>query len=147
MQIFLSTTYSDFCDKNYCVKSKYKLFFEQLLSKIRNKNHKCYLAMERENWGHNFIDCKESVLCDYEAISNSDLTIMLLHYPISGGAHVELGWLSALKKKVAIFLQEGGSFSPVVKGISSLTNATFYKYKDYDQKLIDDIMSVINKNN
>ena len=146
MKIFLSTTYSDFCDENYFVKEEYKNFFEQLLSKIRNQNHECYLAMERENWGHDFADCNESVLYDYEAIKNSDLTIMLLHYPISGGAHIELGWLSALKKKVAIFLQEDGKFSPVVKGISSITPATFHKYKDYDQNLIEDILSVINKN-
>lgn len=143
MKIFLSTTYSDFCDQDYHVKNEYKTFFENLLSKIREKGHKCYLAMEREKWGYEFLNCEESVVADFNAIKEADLTIMLLHYPISGGAHIELGWLSALKRPVQIFLQKDGKFSPVVKGISVLTNANFIEYEKYDESLLNKILSLI----
>ena len=66
--------------------------------------------------------------------------------PNSGGVHVEIGWASANKKPLKIFLRNDYSYSPMVTGIHCLTQADYIYYnEDYSEKLIELIIIEIKK--
>ena len=137
MKVFLAMPYSILCDKNYEVKKEYKDFFVKLTNELKKINCEYFLAHERENWGKKYSNAKESTLIDYETIKNVDLVCMIPGIPYSGGVHVELGWASANKKDLKIFLKRNSYYSPMVTGISCLTNTDYIYYdNDYSDELI-----------
>ena len=55
MLVFLATPYSQLCDEQYKVKEEYRVFFEKLTTEIRKMGVKYFLAVERENYGKEYI--------------------------------------------------------------------------------------------
>ncbi len=144
MKVFLAMPYSQLCDSNYRVKEKYKNFFEKLTLSLKEINCDYFLAHEREKWGKAFTSNIESTKIDYETIKNVDLVCALPGVPVSGGVHVEIGWASANKKSMKIFLKKGYKYSPMVTGIHCITNADYIYYnEDYSDELIELILKEI----
>jgi len=145
MYIFYAFPFAQLCDpKDGQVRKEYRQFFNDL-KEIANKNrHTYFLAHEREDWGAEFKGPEECVPNDYEGVVKSDLMIVVPGDPISGGVHVEMGWASANKKNMHIFLEKDKKYSPVVLGLKSLTNVTYhYSGKFPSQQLLEDINKVV----
>lgn len=146
MRVFLAMPYSQLCDEKYEVKEEYKNFFVKLTSKFKSINCEYFLAHEREKWGKKYSSAEESTVIDYETIKNVDLVCAIPGVPNSGGVHVELGWTSANKKPLKVFLKKNYSYSPMVTGIHCLTQTDYIYYdNNYSDELIDLIISEINK--
>lgn len=145
MKVFLAMPYSQLCDKqNYILKDEYKKFFVSLTNELNKMGCEYFLAHEREKWGKNYSSAEESTTIDYETIKEVDLVCVLPGVPNSGGVHVEIGWASANKKKLNIFLKNGFPYSPMVTGIHCLTDTKYYYYDiDYSQELVDLIISSV----
>src|SRR5574344_904680 len=131
MKVFLAMPYSQLCDEKYEVKQEYKTFFTKLTNELKKINCEYFLAHEREKWGKTYSSAEESTVIDFETIKNVDLVCVIPGVPNSGGVHVEIGWASANKKPLKIFLKKDYSYSPMVTGIHMLTS-TDYIYYDVD---------------
>lgn len=145
MFIFYAFPFAQLCDKETGeVKPEYRSFFDGLKEIAKEKGHEYFLAHEREDWGAEFKGPEECVPHDYQGVVDSDIMIVVPGDPISGGVHVELGWASANKKMIHIFLQKDKKYSPVVMGLKTLTDVV-YHYSDGfpSERLLNDIKKVI----
>ncbi len=137
MLVFLATPYSQLCDEEYKVKKEYKDFFEKLTKEIKKMGVDYFLAVERENYGKEYTSDKESTKIDFVTIKKCDLLCVIPGVPASGGVHVELGWASANKKDIEIFLNKNSNYSPMVTGLSEITNVHYNYYnKEYSDEVI-----------
>ena len=144
MKVFLAMPYSQLCDKNYKLKSKYKKFFTKLTDELKKINCDYFLAHEREKWGKNYSSAEESTKIDFDTIKSVDLVCVIPGVPNSGGVHVEIGWASANKKKMKIFLKKDFPYSPMVTGIHCITETDYIYYnEDYSDELVDMIINEI----
>ena len=144
MKVFLAMPYSQLCDENYEVKSEYKSFFIKLTDELKKINCEYFLAHEREKWGKTYSSAEESTVIDFETIKNVDLVCVIPGVPHSGGVHVEIGWASANKKPLKIFLKKAYPYSPMVTGIHMLTSTDYIYYdNDYGDDLIEQIINEI----
>jgi len=156
MKVFISCPFTGLCkDEDYEVKDEYKPFFEKMTSEFEKRNIDYYLAIKRENWGKEHKGPEECTYSDYEGVKNSDFLIVIpgnsISNGISGGVHIELGWASALKKKIHILLEDNFQYSPVVMGLSKLTPTDYHKCNGFlDNEMLKIILSIcteeINKN-
>lgn len=146
MLVFLATPYSQLCDEEYKVKKEYKDFFEKLTKEIKKMGVDYFLAVERENYGKEYTSDKESTKIDFETIKKCDLLCVIPGVPASGGVHVELGWASANKKDIEIFLNKNSNYSPMVTGLSEITNVHYNYYnKEYSDEVIELICESIKR--
>jgi hypothetical protein len=146
MLVFLATPYSQLCDEEYNVKKEYKDFFEKLTKEIKKLGVDYFLAVERENYGKEYTSDKESTKIDFETIKRCDLLCVIPGVPASGGVHVELGWASANKKDIEIFLKKNINYSPMVTGLSEITNVNYNYYnKEYSNEVIELICESIKR--
>lgn len=138
MKIFFAIPYSQLCDEKYEVKKEYRDFLEKLTSKTKQMGCDYFLAHEREKWGKQYNSAEESTVIDFETIKKSDMLCVIPGVPNSGGVHVEMGWASANKVKMRIFLKENYTYSPMVTGIHELTDTKYYYYKeDFSEELLN----------
>lgn len=146
MKVFLAMPYSQLCDEKYEVKTEYKNFFTKLTDELKKINCSYFLAHEREKWGKTYSSPEESTTIDFETIKEANLVCVIPGVPNSGGVHVEIGWASANKKPLKIFLKNNYSYSPMVTGIHCLTQTDYIYYnKDYSEELIELIIIEVKK--
>ena len=146
MLVFLATPYSQLFDKEYKVKRDYKDFFEKLTKEIKKMGVDYFLAVERENYGKAYTSDKESTKIDFRTIKKCDLLCVIPGVPASGGVHVELGWASANKKDIEMFLNKNSNYSPMVTGLSEITNVHYNYYnKEYSDEVIELICESIKR--
>lgn len=144
MKIFFAIPYSQLCDEKYEVKKEYREFLEKIIAETKKLGCDYFLAHERENWGKEYISAEESTQIDFETIKNSDLVCVIPGVLNSGGVHVEIGWASANKRKMRIFLKKDYPYSPMVTGIHELTDTKYYYYdNDFGKNLLELIINCI----
>ena len=151
MKIFISCPFTGICEENnYEVKNEYKKFFDDLIGGIESRGHDYYLAIKRENWGKAHQGPEECTISDYRGVKNSDFLIVIpgnkMSRGISGGVHIELGWASALKKKLHILIENNVIYSPVLMGLTALTNVEYHLCNDFlNEKMLKVIFEIIDK--
>lgn len=149
MKVFISCPFTGLCkDENYEIKDEYKPFFEKMIKEFEKINVDYYLAIKRENWGIEHKGPEECTLSDYEGIKSSDFLIVIpgnkMSKGISGGVHIELGWASALKKKIYILKEDNFQYSPVVMGLSKLTKTYYHTCNNFlDDNMLNTIVSIV----
>ena len=142
MKVFIAMPYSQLCDENYILRPKYKEFCIKLTKEIKNIGWEYFLAHERENWGKEYSSAEESTSIDFNTIKNSDIIVSIPD--TSGGVHVELGWASANKKRIKIFLDKNKFYSPMVLGLGVLTDVEYYHYEEeYSTEIINEIINTL----
>lgn len=147
LYIFLAFPFAGLCNTETGeVDHQYREFFEKLKAGVKERGHRYFLAHEREDWGAEYKGPEECVPVDYEGVKDCDFLIVVPGSPISGGVHVELGWASAMKKDMHIFIEEGAKYSPVVMGLKSLTNVEYHKTTQFpSDELLKAIFETIDK--
>lgn len=146
MKVFFAIPYSQLCDEKYEVKKEYRIFLEKLINETKKIGCDYFLAHERENWGKEYSSAEESIQIDFNTIKNSDLVCVIPGVPNSGGVHVEIGWASANKRKMRIFLKKDYPYSPMVTGVHKLTDAKYYYYdEDFGEDLLNSMIDCIKK--
>lgn len=146
MKVFFAIPYSQLCDEKYEVKKEYRIFLEKLINETKKIGYDYFLAHERENWGKEYSSAEESIQIDFNTIKNSDLVCVIPGVPNSGGVHVEIGWASANKRKMRIFLKKDYPYSPMVTGVHKLTDAKYYYYdEDFGEDLLNSMIDCIKK--
>lgn len=145
MKVFIATPYTQFCDDNNLLKKEYLYFFNKLVKELKANKIDYFLALEREAWGKNYLADIESTRVDYDAVVNCDIVCAIPGFPHSGGVHVECGWASANKKKINLFLECNKEYSPMITGLSAISEVKYYYYEDLNDNLIMQIVDCIKK--
>ena len=118
----------------------YKKMFLDLICFFKDRGYEIHNAHQREDWGENFWEPKECTKLDYKEISSSDIFIAFPGSPPSPGTHIEIGWASALNKKIILLLKNGDYYAHLVKGLHTIGDVHYIYYDhsyDYINKLID----------
>lgn len=147
MKVFISCPFTGLCDEEkYEIKEQYKSFFNKLIKMLEEKGCDYYLAIKRENWGIDHKGPEECTKSDYEGVKSSDFLIVIpgnkISKGISGGVHVELGWASAMQKKMHILIEDNFEYSPVLLGLNALSITHYHKCNDF---LNDNMLNEIEK--
>jgi len=131
MKFFLAYSFSALIDdKTGLVDDKNKQFLENMRNSIIKRKETVFLAHFRENWGKELMAADECTFDDFKEMNESDIVIAFPGNPISGGVHIELGWASALKKKIYIFLEKNASYSPLIEGMKTITDVRVVELPD-----------------
>ena len=128
------------------MKKSTKLKSNTLIKMLEEKGCDYYLAIKRENWGIDHKGPEECTKSDYEGVKSSDFLIVIpgnkISKGISGGVHVELGWASAMQKKMHILIEDNFEYSPVLLGLNALSITHYHKCNDF---LNDNMLNEIEK--
>ncbi len=131
MQIFLGAPFTQDINKNTSIVHTHKVnFIINLIEQLEQKGHVVRNAHKREKFGkelmHPLVCTKE----DFKEIQDCDLFLAIVGNPPSGGVQVELGWASALNKRIILLLHEETEYSPLVNGLSSVTDSKIIRFRD-----------------
>lgn len=149
MKVFISCPFTGLCDeKKYEIKDEYKDFFNKLTEKLENMGCDYYLAIKRENRGIDHKGPEECTKSDFEGVKSSDFLVVIpgnnISKGISGGVHVELGWASALDKKMHILIEDNYQYSPVLMGLNILSPTEYHRCNRFlDNEMLDTIINIV----
>ena len=108
----------------------------RVLGYLRSKGYEVHNAHEREKWGEDWYGPERCTPLDLERIKDSGTLVAFPGNPPSGGVHIELGWASALEKRIILLLKDDGVYSNLVLGLNTVSPVQMIWYKD-----INDIVS------
>ncbi len=109
----------------------------QFLEKNGCEVHNAHL---REKWGEEWMHPDVCTKIDYDEISKADILIAFPGKYPSGGVHIELGWASALGKRIILLLEKSNGYSNLVIGLKKVANVEYIYYSneaEYYEKLIE----------
>lgn len=110
-------------------------FLSAAIISLKSRGHLVRSAHVREGFGKKLMSPDVCTPLDFEEIKKCDLFIALPSNPPSGGVHIELGWASALSKKILLCLKKEGVYSPLVHGIGSMDFVDTIFFGEYDELL------------
>ena len=138
MRIFFGAPFTKYLNKNQTVAKRKKELIERVISFLNRKGHKVRNAHIREDFGKKWMQPNECTSLDFIEIKDCDVFIAIPGNPPSGGVHIELGWASALNKRIILILKKRGKYSPLVHGldtISKVEKIEFEKEEEIFKKL------------
>lgn len=144
MNVFLASPFSQFCDEKTDTIIENRWFFEDIIKEFKKRGYKYFCSQERENWGEKYTSPNESILADIKGIKECNLFVAIPGNPISGGVHIEIGWASAHKKKIILFLDKKVEYSPMILGLPEISDCKFIYYDELiSRKTVDMIIKAI----
>ncbi len=109
-----------------------------LISLLRKFGYSVFSAHEREAFGEKLMPPETCTLLDFKEMNQCDIVIAIIS-DSSYGVSLELGWASALKKPIILYMKEGQAFpTPLIEGIGKVTDAK----NVYD---IQSLLTAVNK--
>ena len=128
MNVFISCPISKYFSKDNQIDNDYVNFLEKVYQICSEKSNSVYLALKNEDY--NIKDMASDEVCtlkDYNALLKSDLIVAVPED--SQGVAVELGWASALNKRIVIAYEDKYFYSSLIKALSVVTDVTFLYMK------------------
>lgn len=129
-KIFLAAPFKSLVDETTNVMfEKEKNQIETLVTLLEEKGYAVHNAHKREKWGKEFMPPEQCTEIDFVEIENCDLFIAFPGKPPSPGTHIEIGWASALKKKIVILIHENiEDYAYLVRGLHVIAEVTYIVY-------------------
>lgn len=118
---------------------KAKEFFEELTDYFNDNNIFYYLSQEQKVCRENYYTEEELTKFDYETMKKCEYVFFTPENPYSDDSYIELGWASALKKKIILLLEKNTYYPPLVTEITCMTNVKVYYYEDF----YNDVLPII----
>jgi hypothetical protein len=121
------------------MEEKHINLLKDMKSCLSSLGYEVFMAHEREQWGENFNkdDCAS---LDFVEMKKADLVIAFPE--TSGGVHVELGWASAMEKRMIIFLEKGKYYSPLVHSMEKIGNIKIIFFEN-ESEIVGKLQKVI----
>jgi hypothetical protein len=130
MKIFIAFSFTQLIDDTTGIlKNNVREFLVEIRNELICNGHDVFLAHYREDWGEKLMGPLECTPKDFDEMRNTELVIAFPGSPISGGVHIELGWASALGKKIILMLDKNQIYSPLVEGLMTITKVETYQYE------------------
>lgn len=132
MKYFLVFPFSQYINGQQ-INDEVKSLLESVRNTIISNNCEVFLAHYREKWGQELMSSSVCTPLDFEEMRNADCVLAFPGAPISGGVHIELGWASAMNKRICLFLQSGVDYSPLVCGLSMITQTNIVFFSSMEE--------------
>ena len=104
----------------------------------------CLPHRDEGQWGEEYIPPERIAEICFNEIRWSEVVLGLPGK--SRGVHIELGYAAALGKRLVVFTPAGERESTLLRGLGTLTEATFHKYNSPDD-LLRRVASELDKDN
>ena len=112
----------------------YREYLENLIKTLRFSNHEVLSAHELEEWGAINPSSREAVKFDFEGINKSDAMVCYIgdkEKGFSSGVHLELGFASALKKRIIVLHNDKIEEIPyLIRGLDVYTEIVLLNMND-----------------
>ena len=151
MNIFISCPISKYYNSDNKIDGDYIDFLEKIYCICSEKSNSVYLAIKNDNYNIEEMASDEvCTLTDYNALLQADLIFAIPED--SQGVAIELGWASALKKKVIIAYENGYTYSSLIKALSEVTDTTLLFmdketcYSSVDEVFFEKLKKLISDN-
>ncbi|WP_405765008.1 nucleoside 2-deoxyribosyltransferase [Streptomyces sp. NBC_01538] len=123
----------------------YRGLYEDLIDGFEQRGWRVFNAHRREAWGAQMLDAPTSTRMDFADIAECDVVVATPGAnPASPGTHIELGWASALGKKIVLLLQEGESYAALIDGLPAVADVTFVPFR-FGSPVSGAVMKVLDK--
>lgn len=109
-----------------------KTHLSGIISQLSDLGMDVHNAHQREGWGKEFMTPEECTEIDYREIAACDYFIAFPGAPASPGTHIEIGWASALGKKIILLLENEKTYAFLIRGLHTVGNVDYinFDYKD-----------------
>jgi nucleoside 2-deoxyribosyltransferase len=97
---------------------------EAIIGLLEGKRFAVHCAHRRERWGAEMMTPEECTRIDYQEIAAADILVAFPGAPASPGTHIELGWASAMKKKIVLLLERDREYAFLVRGLGQVADVT-----------------------
>jgi hypothetical protein len=113
--------------------------FNGIIEHFERRGWDVHCAHKREGWGREFMSPALCTRIDFDEISKCDYFVAFPGSPASPGTHIELGWASALGKRVILLQEVGKEYAFLVRGLGEIatTRRVEYSGEDLDPALIE----------
>jgi hydroxymethylcytosylglucuronate/cytosylglucuronate synthase len=112
------------------IDARYQALYEELIDAFEQRGWQVFNAHRREAWGGQMLDAPTSTRTDFTDIADCDLFVATPGArPASPGTHIEIGWASALGKRIVLLLQAGESYAALVNGLPTVADVTFVPFR------------------
>jgi nucleoside 2-deoxyribosyltransferase len=117
--------------------------FSRIIDHFEAMGWDVHCAHRREAWGREFMTPALCTRTDFEEISKCDCFVAFPGSPASPGTHIELGWASALGKRIVLLLEAGKEYAYLVRGLDEVTKIQRVEYSggELDPALIEAAMA------
>jgi nucleoside 2-deoxyribosyltransferase len=102
------------------VDESYKEFITDLIKWLEKKGVSVFSAHRREEWGRKKYSNENIVCTDYDALQHCDVFIAYVDNTKSIGVPIEIGWASAMDKKIIIISTNNCEVPFFMKGLSAI---------------------------
>ncbi|MGH3941041.1 MAG: nucleoside 2-deoxyribosyltransferase [Pseudonocardiaceae bacterium] len=111
------------------INDDYRALYQELLDEFEDCGWQVFNAHRREAWGAQLLDDSRSTRLDFEDVSACDVFVATPGVrPASRGTHIEIGWASALRKKIILLIQDECEYAALVTGLPSVADVTFVPF-------------------
>lgn len=111
------------------ISDAYRWLYEDVIDGFERRGWRVFNSHRREAWGAQMLDATASTSMDYADIAECDVFVAAPGAnPPSPGTHIEIGWASALGKKIVLLLQQGESYAALVNGLPAIADVTFVPF-------------------
>lgn len=94
--------------------------FTCIIDRFESLGWSVHCAHRREGWGREFMTPALCTRIDFEEISKCDYFVAFPGSPASPGTHIELGWASALGKRIILLQESGKEYAYLVRGLGEI---------------------------
>lgn len=110
----------------------YKVFLEEIERCILNLGLDAVLPHRDEgDWGNTYIQPKEVTEICCKLIQSCDILVV---FPgVSRGVHFEVGYATALGKRILVLLEEKEKESTLLEGVACITKMRMFRYKSREE--------------
>lgn len=141
-KIFIGCPITKYIDNNTFIDDVFKDFIENMYELCNRYANEVFLALKREQYGKKLMTDTCTVL-DYEEMKTADIIIAIPED--SKGTAVELGWASAMEKKIVLILNKDCRYTPLISGLEDITDTLVIWYdKSLDDKVLHNVSVALN---
>ncbi|MEU3372079.1 hypothetical protein ABZ734_16645 [Streptomyces sp. NPDC006660] len=122
LRVFLAAPFVQFIEAdNGVVSPLWRARLSSLRDALLDAGHAVFNAHHNEGWGEWGLPPQECVPSDFRALQCADLVLAYPGTPASSGVALELGWASAMRKPVALLLDPGTAYSPMISALGEVS--------------------------
>lgn len=111
------------------VDDEYRALYEDLIDCFEDRGWHVFNAHRREAWGAQMLPARTLTSMDYQDVSCCDVFVATPGAdPMSPGTHIEIGWASALGKRIFLLTEHGRDYAALVTGLPAVSDVTFVPF-------------------